>query len=59
MRDITNKLQKRSIDYKRLIEYGFVRKEDSYEYKTKICDGQFDMIVNISDQNKTSKIRDL
>ena len=47
------------IDYNKLVEYGFIKKENTYLFKTKICDGQFEVIVSLSDNEKKSKVIDL
>lgn len=59
MRNLEYILKNREIDYKKLIQYGFQKQENSYILKYKICDGQFEVIISVSDNEKISKVIDL
>ena len=59
MRNLENELRKRTIDYNKLIKYGFIKEDKKYLFKDKIYDGQFEMIVEISEEKKISKLVDL
>ena len=59
MRNLDNYLKYKEIDFKKLLEYGFVKEKDEYIYKTKILDNQFEVIVIISNAKKTSSLIDL
>ena len=59
MRKIINELKNRTINYDKLLEYGFINNNDIYIYKNKICDDQFEMIVEIKKDDFTSKLIDL
>ena len=59
MRKLDNELKNKVIDYEKLIEYGFFKDKQNYIFKAKICDDKFEMIVNIADREKTSKVIDL
>ena len=58
MRDLSNQFKNKTIDFNKLIQYGFTKNDNQYVYKTTICDGFFEMIVIISNDSKTSKIID-
>lgn len=60
MEDIENLLKTRRIDFKKLLEYGFIEKEDQYEYKTTLIQNEFDLIVTFSKDSKfDAKVIDL
>ena len=59
MRDLDIYFENRAIDYNKLEQYGFTKKDNQYNLKTKICNEQFEMIINISTDTKTSKLIDL
>ncbi len=60
MEDIENLLKTRRIDFKKLLEYGFIEKEDQYEYKTTLIQNEFDIIVTFSKDSKfDTKVIDL
>lgn len=59
MRNLENELKNRTINYEALLEYGFIKVKQNYIYKTKIYDGQFDMIVTFSESLNTSKVIDV
>lgn len=59
MRNLEKELKNKFIDFDKLVKYGFVKQEDKYIFKTKLCDNQFEMIVIFSANEKVSKILDL
>ncbi len=59
MRDLTRYFKNRTIDSVKLIEYGFVKKENSYIYEKEFFNNQFNLIVEITEERKRSKIIDL
>lgn len=56
MRNLSEKLKKRKVDYEKLDKYGFKKEQDKYIYKTKIENGEFEINVIISDKEQYSKI---
>ena len=59
MRDLSSKFKNKSIDYNKLLNYGFELQDSNYILKTKIYDEQFEIIVNISNNEQKSKLIDL
>jgi len=59
MRDLSSKFENKNIDYNKLLDYGFELQDNNYILKTKIYDEQFEIIVNISNTEQTSKLIDL
>lgn len=59
MRDLERELKNKVIDYKKLLDYGFNKENNSYLLKAKIHNEQFELIVDISDNKKVSKLIDL
>lgn len=60
MEDIDKILKNRKIDFKKLLEYGFIEKENQYEYKTTLIENEFDLIVTFSKDSKLdTKVIDL
>ena len=60
MEDIESLLKNRKIDFKKLLEYGFIKKENQYEYKTILIENEFDIIVTFyEDGNLDTKVIDL
>ena len=45
MEEVYNLLKNRKIDFKKLLEYGFVKKENQYEYKTTLIQDEFDIML--------------
>ena len=45
MEEIYNLLKNRKIDLKKLLEYGFVKKENHYEHRTTLIKDEFDIIL--------------
>lgn len=59
MRNLENCFKDRKINYDRLIEYGFILKEDNYYYEKIINDGVFKIVIEINKQQKIAKVIDL
>lgn len=59
MRILENELKNKSINYDKLLKYGFIRQDGVYLYKTEICDGQFEVRVTAENGKMTSKLFDL
>lgn len=59
MRNLEKELENRTIDYNKLLEYGFSKEKNQYILKKNILNNQFEIIVNISEEAKTSKLIDL
>ena len=57
MRNLNKELE--NVDYEKLLEYGFNKIENNYLFEKQICDNHFKVIIEISSQNKTSKVVDL
>lgn len=58
--NIENSIFKKSvIDVNKLIEYGFIKDNDCYSYKTIICNGQFEIIVIYKSNKIIGKIIDV
>lgn len=59
MRILDNELKNKTIDYDKLLKYGFAKENKIYLYKTKIYDEQFEMSVIVENNKMTSKLFDL
>lgn len=59
MRSLEKEFENKVVDYNKLIEYGFKKRENIYIYKVKIYKEQFEMTVYISEKEKISKLIDL
>ena len=59
MRNLEKELKNKSIDYQKLIQYGFENEDEKYIFKTKICNNQFEIVIVLSSKEKTSKVIDL
>ena len=59
MRNLKNELRNKSIDKNKLIEYGFQESKNTYIYKTRIYEEQFEMVVEVTNDMMTSKLIDL
>ena len=42
-----------------MIEFGFHKQDDTYEYKEQIANGEFEVQIYISDEEKISKVMDI
>jgi len=52
-------LENRKIDYDKLIEYGFIQSDNDYCLRRKICNNQFEVIIEILEDKKLSYVIDL
>jgi len=60
MEEIENLLKNRKIDFEKLLEYGFIERENQYEYRTTLIENVFDIIVTFSKEGKlNAKVMDL
>lgn len=59
MRNLDKYFENKTIDYEKMLEYGFFKKEDNYFYENKIYDNQFKVVVEITKEKKLSKVIDL
>lgn len=56
MRKLDNRFRKLAINYKKLEEYGFVKQGEKYIYETNIENGEFKVVILISEKEKYSKL---
>lgn len=54
-----NNLDKRKIDYDKLINYGFIKDKDIYKYNTYIIDNNFRVDIEINNNKMISKLIEL
>lgn len=59
MKNLDLIFKNREFDFNKLINFGFKKLENKYIFKDKIYENQFEMIVEISDKSKTSRLIDL
>lgn len=59
MRNLENMLKNKAIECNKLVEYGFKNKKINTYLKIKNSNKQFEIVVIISDKQKTSKLIDL
>lgn len=59
MRNLNKKLENKTVDYQKLLNYGFKKEKNKYIYKKNICDNTFKVIIEISKEKKLSKVIDL
>ena len=59
MRNLNSILDNKKIVYDKLLEYGFIKKENNYSYRHKIIDNQFEVVVEFYDNNYSSYVLDL
>lgn len=59
MRTITNELKKRMIDFNKLQEYGFIKANNQYWLKEKICNDKFEISIIIKENKMFSKVIEL
>lgn len=57
MRNLNNDFK--NVDYKKLLDYGFTKKENSYYYEKNISNNQFKVVVELTKEKPTSKVIDL
>lgn len=59
MRNLSKYFENKTIDYDRLIEYGFNEQDDNYIYESKIYNNYFKVIVELSKKKQISRVIDL
>lgn len=59
MRILDNELRNRTINYDKLLEYGFTKDNNIYLYKKKLVDNQFEMRVVVENNKMSSCLFDL
>ena len=59
MRNLNNELKNKTIDYNKLLNYGFIKNNDNYLYIINIIDNSFQVVINISQDIITSQVIDL
>lgn len=59
MRNLNKVFENKSIDYEKLLEYGFSKKGNYFYYENKIYDNHFKVVVEISNEKQMSKVIDL
>ena len=56
MRNLSNRFSKLSINYEKLKEYGFQENNKKYTFEAQIENGEFQVIIVISDEEKYAKL---
>jgi len=59
VRNLDNELKNKTINYNELLNYGFQKENETYIYKTKIYNEQFEMSVTVKEEKMISKLFDL
>ena len=59
MRDLSGELKNKSIDYTKLIKYGFIKENNRYVYKEEIFNDEFEVNVIFSEEKQYSELIDL
>ena len=59
MRNLSNELKNKMIDYNKLLKYGFILENKKYIFKNKVLDNQFEVNIEIENNNAVSYIIDL
>ena len=59
MRNLSKNFENKSINYEKLLEYGFFIKENCFYYENKIYDNHFKVVIEISKEKQISKVIDL
>ena len=55
--EIDNLLKSRNIDFNKLLEYGFEKKKNQYEYRANLIENEFDLIVSFSNEKNKINIK--
>lgn len=56
MRNLNNRFKKLLVDYNKLKQYGFINQDNKYIYKKEIENGDFQVVIVISEKEKYSKL---
>ena len=59
MRNLTKYFENKTIEYQKLLDYGFLKNENQYLYERNISNDHFKVVITITKDNQTSKIIDL
>ena len=59
MRNLKKLLENKLINDEKLIKYGFIKESGKYYYETKICDDNFKVIVEMTEERQESKVIDI
>ena len=59
MRNLEKELKNKAINYEELIKYGFIKEENKYSYNKNICNEQFEIIVEVKENEIISKLVDI
>lgn len=59
MRDLSNRLKNRVINNSDLIKYGFEKQKGKLLFRKKICNNQFEMIIEVQNKKMASRLIDL
>ena len=59
MRNLNQEFENKTIDYEKLLKYGFSKKENSYTYEMNIYDNHFKVIIEISKEKQIARVIDL
>ncbi len=59
MRNLDKYFENKTIDYEKLLKYGFSKNGNNYIYENKIYNDSFNVIVEITKEKKSSKVIDL
>lgn len=59
MRNLSKDFENRTIDYKKLVEYGFLKNANCYVYERKIYNDSFKVVIELSKEKKISRVIDL
>ncbi len=59
MRNLSEELKNKKIEYQKLLKYGFIKQKDSYIYEDILLDGKFKMLVQVIKEEVFSKVLDI
>ena len=59
MKNLSEELNDKKIEYTKLLDYGFIKQEGSYIYQDVLLNGKFKMLVQIGTEKILSKVLDM
>ena len=59
MRNLARYFENKELNIEKMLEYGFIRKDDNYVFEKLMSNTQFKIVVEISEGRKISRIIDL
>lgn len=59
MRNLNRFLENKSINYDKLLEFGFIKKDNKYVYEKFVCNDEFKVVVEIDSEEQISKVVDV